>query len=1203
MKTWVIIKNTLLTIFSICAIIYCTILFAVPYLLNKKDYSKTITDLIKKETGLVLLIQDYKISVQPNLNVGLKAKGLQLFYPNKHQIADIKNSHIDISLFTLFKKEIKLTTLKADEFQFSTKLQKNGKTTFTEYLQKNITKQDNNFKISQTIPIIKVKKYTIKLKDEASGQKYKLVGKEFELTQNSDIRYVNLKTQGSAYCFEHKYIDYNTKFIIPKVLFTEVNNNLLDINFENIFKQKFYAKIASDLKINTQNNKFSYLTGKIDIDNFIVRIGQNTLPPSHFHITTDKGTAHLISKFYTDKNEVSDINAKIKLTKPYNINLNCNCPNANIENLQKILIPILDILKIKSPIKDFTATGKINATFSVKTDFKTIKSSGNLKITNGTLTHKKTPLTVTKANAIIDFNNDNVKIKQSTMLANNQPIAIWGDIDANTTCKLFAKAENLDLNNITKSFSIIKKELKENVKINSGKLSFIAEMTGKLEELKPTIKSTINNLTIEDKKLKTNIKTDLVQIDVNANASILNGKIILSNTNIKAKNIPNSTKSLHSDITTIKFDENNINITPSKFTTGNANLTIFGEIKNYKNKPSTSIVTQGSIDTDLIKSFVPKTLKLENKGYLPTKATFIAKDDIIITNIKLLSNSENYITPIHINNFKTTNTLTNIQLISNEESLLINDATVYYANGINNLIKEVNLQKLKKVINLKGKITNLKSKPLFENIHFQTLETLSIKLPNLKYASINANADIIINGKLDKPNFSGIVQATNLNIPDYYIKAPTIVITLAKNLITAKIDNLKIKDILLSATTTIPTDIVSTKKINNLKIDANYIDLDYLLALQGHMIQAKYAPGTEFPYTLQNGSLNIKNFKTGNITAQDITANIATKNNTLTISNLFATAYNGKIAGLINYNFPYTSIDATIQGRGLNAATAASALMPKEQQLSGKLNFDAKLNLYGTRLDQQIKTLNGEADVLVQNGHLGQLGRFEHFLYAQNLLSQRFIYASINSAKQAISPKDTGNFTYLKGKIKFQNGFAKLNPIKTSGPNMSMYITGLINLINNEADLQILGKISTDVSSSLGAFGSTTIKDLIDEHTKHGQTIANLFNFYHYELPEVDISKIPILTPDLKNETKNFRVIISGDTQSVKAVKSFTWVNPLGTKQKILTQQIDTTMKSTENTNTEQKQTQAEPQRTIKQPDIKKTETPDFLNNIPDTFN
>ena len=208
-------------------------------------------------------------------------------------------------------------------------------------------------------------------------------------------------------------------------------------------------------------------------------------------------------------------------------------------------------------------------------------------------------------------------------------------------------------------------------------------------------------------------------------------------------------------------------------------------------------------------------------------------------------------------------------------------------------------------------------------------------------------------------------------------------------------------------------------------------------------------------------------------------------------------------------------------------------------------------------------------------------------------ISQKLIYASLNSAKQAISPKDTGFVTYLKGMIKFSSGYAHLNPVLTSGPQMSMYITGNINLLTNYTDLQILGRVSSEVSSSMGLLGTVTIKDFLDEHTKYGPAIANLFNSFNTEIPEMDISRIPALSPDYRYQTKNFRVVIEGDPDSVKSVKSFTWVNPTGTKKKAISQKEAAAEKQTPailpEQNNEQKPSQPSAQ-------------PDFLNSIPDSF-
>ncbi len=44
----------------------------------------------------------------------------------------------------------------------------------------------------------------------------------------------------------------------------------------------------------------------------------------------------------------------------------------------------------------------------------------------------------------------------------------------------------------------------------------------------------------------------------------------------------------------------------------------------------------------------------------------------------------------------------------------------------------------------------------------------------------------------------------------------------------------------------------------------------------------------------------------------------------------------------------------------------------------------------------------------------------------------------------------------MKGKITFSNSWANIDFVKTSGPSMSLYMTGRYNLIYNTANLIIL---------------------------------------------------------------------------------------------------------------------------------------------------
>ncbi len=1147
-----ILKKTAIFIIACLVILYTGLYLGLPYVINSKDYSKILTDTIKKETGLIIVIHKYKLGVAPTLDVSLKADEIQVFYPDKKQFLDIKKAEVKVSVFYLLKKELRINNIKADEFQLSTKLLKSGKTTLQEYLEKNIKTDNCSINFSKELPKLKVKKYIIKIKDEKSGQKFKLAGNNFKISQNIDLHYVNFDSSGDFYCFDKRYVKYNLKLAVPKSMFIDIHKKMFDITADELYKYNLFANLNADLKVHAKDNNFKYLSGKIDIDKFTMKIGNQTLPPSFFHINLDKGKATVVSKFYTAKNESTDINANVKITKPYEIDMKCLCPKASISNLQKLTISVLELLKIKNNLTEFKADGTISADFEVQTNFKTLHSNGSLKVNNANIAHKNIPLRINKINALVDFSNDNIKIKQSDVLVNEQPVKIKGTIDSKANGNILISANNLDLNHIMNAFPMLKPQ--KNLVVKSGKLSFTTKIQGKLTEAAPQINALITNF--------------------NALETLNNIKISINELFIDA-------------------DNKTLIINPSKINLGIAKIVLSGDIIDYLKAPSININASGTVDTALLKTFAPKDIKLFAQGYLPIKASITGNSREQKIKIDILANHSNYITPLHINSFAAINTLTSAEAKLEGSNLTIDDISIFYANGINGLTKTINKNKLKKAISVKGKIKNYATVAELENLHISTEDKLNISLPEIKDSRADLTADLIINGTAQKPNVNGNILLTDVLIPQYFIKAQNIALSLNKSFINAQINNLKIKSMDVSIEAIAPTDALQTNNINYLKLNSQYIDMDYLMALMPLFEQAKYGPGTEFPFIIKTGKVNIKSFKTGQIKAENISADISSKKNVLLINKMFADAYGGKAAGNITYNFPYNSLHADIQGRNMDAASAAKDFLPGDQKISGRLNFDASVDMLGTSFEQQMKTLKGRADILVKNGHLGPLGRFEHFLYAQNLLSQKLIYASLNSAKQAISPKDTGFVTYLKGMIKFSSGYAHLNPVLTSGPQMSMYITGSINLLTNYTDLQILGRVSSEVSSSMGLLGTVTIKDFLDEHTKYGPAIANLFNSFNTEIPEMDISRIPALSPDYRYQTKNFRVVIEGDPDSVKSVKSFTWVNPTGTKKKALSQQEATKKEAAAENLPEQNNVQKPSQSSAQ---------PDFLNSIPDSF-
>ncbi len=1209
------VKVLFLFCFILLLLLYFSIYLLLPYFLNKKDYSTQITDFVKNNTGLIFIVDNYKLSVSPQLNMVFKTKSAQLFYPDKRQILDIKNVQADFSIFCLLLKELKINSISADEFQFSTKLLKNGKTTFQQYLDKNAKKNDINFSYAKKIPKISIKKYIIKINDEKSGQKFKLAGNNFSVFQNVDYRYLNIQMQGILYCFDKKYLSYKAKFAVPKTIISKFGNKIFDISFDNIYRQNFYAEMDSDVKIHTNNDKFDYLSGKINIDNLTLKLGNKVLPPSYFHIILNKGRASLVSKFYTNINETADISADLKLKKPYEIKINCRCPKADINNLQQLAVPVLELLKIKNNLNEFNVQGSVSSDFTINTDLKNIISNGSLNISNAKVSHKNIPFNIEGINAKIDFSNNNINLVKSDFLINNQPLKASGKINSNAVGDILISAKNLDIKNLLKAFPQF--NLK-NIILNSGKLAFQARLKGKLTDCSPEIKTSVENLSGYETTKNVKFSAKNIVTDIKVIKDSVDGSAIFSGFTCDLSALFKTSNLIHSDKISVRFNKNDLILDKSKFYSGNSNFILSGVTKNYSDKAETTLIGSGVIDTLFIKNLIKdKNMILYNKGVLPASFNVSYFKDKLSINAKILANRQNYITPVHINNLIGTNSLLNIIVRFQNNVLFIDDICLYFANDINNVNKNINVSRLKKVISLKGLVKNINSNnPCMQNVRIKTDEILNLSVQGFKNSSISFFADLILNNYVNSPILSGFAGFKDLKIPDYNLAAQNVDFVFNKKDISAKINNLKINNMNISLDSVLPVDFLKSKKINSVNLYADFLDMDYLTSLKYLFEQQDFYPGMSIPYEILSGKLNLKSFKSGNFRAENITGDIALNKNILHIKNIFASAYGGKIAGNAVYNVPFSSLKTEIQGRNLNAQLFAKSFLPQKQQLSGRLNFDASLMMLGDKAEQQMKTLTGSADVVVQNGHLGQLGRFEHFLYAQNLLSQRLIYTNLNNTIRAVSPKDTGHFTYMKGVLKFKNGYVYLNPLTTTGPQMSMYITGFMNLFANNVDLQILGRVSSDVSTSLGVLGTMTIKDFLDEHTKYGKNIPEAYNAVNSELPEVDISKIPALYPDLKYQTKNFKVLISGDSESVKSVKSFTWVNPIGTKKKLSEENLNDISPNTQNVKDVQMQNQPEnptqssgqvekklPEQSQKQDTVLDKNTPDFLENIPDNFN
>ena len=310
---------------------------------------------------------------------------------------------------------------------------------------------------------------------------------------------------------------------------------------------------------------------------------------------------------------------------------------------------------------------------------------------------------------------------------------------------------------------------------------------------------------------------------------------------------------------------------------------------------------------------------------------------------------------------------------------------------------------------------------------------------------------------------------------------------------------------------------------------------------------------SDIPVSMQNlnillngsvlkGSGTLQKFMSCGIVGENLVSDFHLTNNVFYLKNIKGDAFSGKINGNISYNLSNGHIGVDLNGSGMNAENAILGAAGLKNALSGTLGFSANVTLFGANDIEMMKNLKGKVAFEITDGTLGNIGRFENLLFAQNLQSNSIIKAAINSVSALPAIKNTAQFKNISGNLTFNNGWANLNPIKTSGPSMAYYITGKYNLLNSTANVIILGRISAEIVSLLGPLGDLSVTKLTSYIPKFGTATGNIINALTANPKGENVAAIPQLSSGNKNY-KDFKVQFNGGVESKSSVKSFKWLS------------------------------------------------------------
>ena len=167
------------------------------------------------------------------------------------------------------------------------------------------------------------------------------------------------------------------------------------------------------------------------------------LPPSIVKLKFKGESIDIISDIYTAKNEVSKINGLIKTGKNPNIDLNIKS-KVEISNILRIVKDVALIFDIRD-LQTLSANGKLDADFSIKSNLKTVKSSGYLKIPSADVYYGLYKIGIDDINADVKLDNNNININNIGFTILDQPLKLFGTITGDAVSDLHLSAENLSL--------------------------------------------------------------------------------------------------------------------------------------------------------------------------------------------------------------------------------------------------------------------------------------------------------------------------------------------------------------------------------------------------------------------------------------------------------------------------------------------------------------------------------------------------------------------------------------------------------------------------------------------------------------------------------------------------------------------------------------------------------------------------------------
>ena len=1166
-----------ITIIAILVILYLAFLFVLPNAVDLNTFKPEIQKITKEQTNLNLDFNDPKISVTPWLEAGFTASDVKITLPDNSEVISADFLKGRISIPALLLKTFRISTVEVQNPKITIDIV-DGKAfkavqayeeilnNKEEQIQETMQTAEKpfidpaSFKI--IVPNVKVSNYEALINDLKTGNYLKLRGDELMLAYNNGES-LRIKTPAELFINETKNITANIDIdtIIPQQSkLDEEDDEALRVEIPFINPVAMYmaydlkTNIDSKIRIRNKNNTI-VSNGYFNVDNFTLNLAGTQLPESKFHLKTRGTKADIDSDLFITNEEKLSLLGLINYSRKPAVDLQIKSNEIHLDNVINLIRATLDSLHIKHELAQIAGEGYFTADTSIKTNFKKLKSQGNITIRDCIVKNTKKNLTLAKLNSIISLDDNMLKFIDTTFEAAETVFKIDGAIDDKSYADISVFMEKMPLKKVFTMF--MPQEINKVYEVNSGFINLETNIKGELKNAKGNLKLSLNNLSLTDKVNKINYLNNLLSADFNSDFKTFTGSV--DNSDFK---LTMNGAAVSCDKFILNIGEKDITIEPAKIKINDSSIIdISGSIKEYAKNPVFNFGADGKMFTKDLKQLLGADLALyiKENGTLPIKVNFNGSSKKQTLTASVEADDSNYFTPVDIQNVLGKNTIMQTVIDFKGDRLKIKD-TGFFIKTVSQDPEnpEKTIVKLEETVGIDGTITKLNtSNPNINRIKLKIPEDLNAVICTFPQSKLTANGYMYIFGDLNSPRMRGQFDVLDLSIPE-------LMLTIDK--ITSKFEgknlDVEIKNVLANGSdynVLMQADLNPAPRftIKNLNIMSDLTDADKLMKVSEAAVKYTTAPDSskstqstqntqaaDIPAVIQDGTIDIKQIKTGNIVLENTTGSISLANNIFYLNNLITSAFKGKISGDVSMNLISSELKAVLKGSGLDVEKTLLDTAAMKDTLTGTIDFDCNLALKGTAYEEQMQTLKGDVNFTMKNGELGPFGKLENLILAENIRESAFFQSTIGSVLNSLLSFDTSHYDTLTGHLSFADGTVQINPINSSGDIMATYIFGTFDLLKNKIDIKLRGRLGSQVSDSMGPLALLNPVNLVKATPGMSLVLGKIFFLFCEQVTEAELAQIPALGKDISDtNTTKFQVVVRGDVaKPLTLVKSFKWL-------------------------------------------------------------